>query len=83
MKPDVPALDVDTVQASFVTTADDHVVDLAIGAGIQGEMRGRSVNQGQIMDAEIGDLKRMFSHISLIEVWALTYVFSVLSHWQT
>ena len=56
MDPDVGAPDVDAVETSFVAAADGHVVDFAVCAGVDGEVEGGGVDEGDVVDGPVGDV---------------------------
>lgn len=56
MDVDVSSPHVNTVKSAVVTTSDRKVVKLAIGAGVQGNVEGRCVDELEIMDREVGGL---------------------------
>lgn len=58
MDPDVRPPDVNTIQAASVATVNDHVVDLAVGAGVHREVKRGRVHERYVMDAEVRDLDR-------------------------
>lgn len=56
MDPDVVRPDIDAIEAAPFATANGHVVDFAVGAGIQRVMVHGRVNKGDVVDREVGDL---------------------------
>ena len=56
MNPDVGTPDIHTIQATPVAAPNDEIVDLAIRARVHGEMERRGIDEGYIVNAEIGDL---------------------------
>lgn len=46
---------VETVKATLVSSADDHVVDLAVRAGVQDDVESGRVNESNVVHAEVGD----------------------------
>lgn len=54
--PDVVTPDVNAVETTVVTAADGQVVELAVLAGVKGEVEGGRVSQSQVVDGEVGDI---------------------------
>lgn len=54
--PDPLRPNVNTVQTTVVSAADGHVVDFAIVASVQREMKGRRVDQSNVVNSKIADL---------------------------
>lgn len=53
VNPDIRAPYINTVQASFVATADNHIVDFAIRARVQRQVERRRVHQRNVVHTEI------------------------------
>lgn len=51
--PDVVAPDIDPVETALVSAADGHVVDFAVCAGVDGEVEGGGVDEGDVVDGEV------------------------------
>jgi hypothetical protein len=51
--PDIGASNINTVQTTFVTTTDCHVVRFSVCAGVHDEMEHRSVNENDIVNREV------------------------------
>lgn len=54
--PDVGAPDIDPVEATLVTPVDNHVVDLAVGASVYGEVKLRGVDEDDVVNGEVLDI---------------------------
>lgn len=61
MDPNVGPPDIDSVQASHVRSPNDHVIDLAVLAGIHDKVKRWGVDKSNVVNAEVGHLAR---HIS-------------------
>lgn len=51
--PDIVAPDIDTIETTFITTTNSHVVDFTICASVDGEVERGRVNQGDIMNRPV------------------------------
>ena len=56
MDPDVVTPDIQTIQTTMITTTDGHVINLTVGAGVDGKVEGRRINKDNIMGREVGDV---------------------------
>ena len=52
--PNVVAPDVNAVETALVAAADGHVVDFAVCARVDGEVEGWGVDEGDVVDGEVG-----------------------------
>jgi len=52
--PNIVTPDIDAVETALVAAADGHVVDFAICAGVDGEVEGGGVDEGDVVDGEVG-----------------------------
>jgi len=77
MNPYVCAPQTDTIQTAPVAAVNNEIEYLAVGACVHGQVKGRCIHQSQIVDAEIGDLKKL----SLVGRWQQQS--SALSPWSS
>jgi hypothetical protein len=56
MDPNVVAPNIDSIQASPITAADSHIVDLTIHTSIHGKMEGGGIHKNNVVDREVIDL---------------------------
>lgn len=56
VNPDVVAPDVDAVETALITTTNSHVVNFTVRAGVDGEVEGRRVDQGNVVNRPVGDV---------------------------
>ncbi len=61
MYPNVLTPDIDAVKATLATASDDTVVDFTIRASIHHNVEFGSVDQSNVVETEVGDLRRISS----------------------
>ncbi len=71
MNVDVGSPNIDTIQATSVSSSDDHVVHLPVGAGVHCEVEGRRVDQGDIMNAKVRNLVESKDPRSVTGKWSV------------
>ena len=67
MDPNVLAPDIDAVEATLAAAPDDAVVDFTIRASIHHNVEFGRVDQGNIVETEVGDLRKI-SSVLMIDI---------------